>query len=84
MIRILIMLFRALFGNPANVAAENLALRHQLATRRLTGWHCLPRVASWMRYLVGTTIKFAHYDPDFKVRMEASQVLEQSRAALPK
>ena len=29
-IRILMMLFRAFFGNPANLAAENLALRHQL------------------------------------------------------
>ena len=29
-IRILMMLFRAFFGNRANLAAENLALRHQL------------------------------------------------------
>jgi len=28
--RILMMLFRAVFGNPANVAAENLVLCHQL------------------------------------------------------
>ena len=29
--RILTMLFRAFFGHSANLAAENLALRHQLA-----------------------------------------------------
>jgi peroxiredoxin len=37
-------------------------------------------------YIFGTdgTVKFAHYNPDYKVRMNPSEVLEQAKAALPK
>jgi peroxiredoxin len=44
--------------------------------------HALPVPAI---YILGTdgTIKFAHYDPDFKVRMNASEVLAEAKAALP-
>lgn len=37
-------------------------------------------------YILGTdgTIKFAHYNPDFRVRMNPSEVLEQAKVALPK
>jgi hypothetical protein len=35
-------------------------------------------------YILGVdgTIQFAHYDPDFKVRMNPSEVVEQAKAAL--
>jgi peroxiredoxin len=45
--------------------------------------HALPVPAIYILATDGT-IKFAHYDPDFKVRMNASEVLEQAKTALPK
>ena len=45
--------------------------------------HALPVPAV---YILGTdgTIKFVHFDPDYKVRMDPAKVLEQAKAALPK
>ena len=45
--------------------------------------HALPVPAV---YILGTdgTIKFVHFDSDYKVRMDAAKVLEQAKAALPK
>lgn len=45
--------------------------------------HALPESAV---YILGTDgiIKFVHLDPDFRVRMTPSEVLEQAKVALPK
>ena len=45
--------------------------------------HALPVPAV---YILGTdgTIKFVHFDPDYKVRMDPAKILEQAKAALPK
>jgi len=45
--------------------------------------HALPVPAV---YILGTdgAIKFVHFDPDYKVRMDPAKILEQAKAALPK
>jgi peroxiredoxin len=45
--------------------------------------HALPVPAV---YILGTdgTIKYVHFDPDYKVRMDPAKVLEQAKTALPK
>jgi peroxiredoxin len=45
--------------------------------------HALPVPAVYILGVDGT-IKFAHYDPDFKVRLNPSAVVEQAKGTLPK
>ena len=37
-------------------------------------------------YILGTdgTIKFVHFDPDYRERMDPAKILEEAKAALPK
>jgi peroxiredoxin len=68
------------FGLPFEAASTQFKTleRYSGATH-----HALPIPAV---FILGTdgTIKFAHFDPDFKVRINPSELLEQAKAALPK
>lgn len=68
------------FGLAFKAASSQFALLEQYSGEKT---HILPVPAV---YILGTdgTIKFVHFDPDFKVRMDPAKIVEQAKAALPK
>jgi peroxiredoxin len=68
------------FGLAFKASASQFTLLEQYSGQKT---HALPVPAV---YILGTdgTIKFVHYDPDFKVRMDPVKIVEQAKAALLK
>jgi peroxiredoxin len=68
------------FGLAFGAAPAQFALLEQYSGEKT---HILPVPAV---YILGTdgAIKFVHYDPDFKTRMDPAKILEQAKAAIAK
>ena len=68
------------FGLAFTAAPSQFNLLEQYSGEKT---HALPVPAV---YILGTegTIKFVHFDPDFKTRMDPVKIVEQAKAALPK